>query len=151
MIQRAKNLLDTDIAAIVGILDGWSDKLSWDLLLESIELRLHQKYTRQALSKHKRILQAFQRRKVAIAEAGTAPPKKPSSPELEVALQRIARLEAENSRLEMERKNLLEQFALWAYNAHSNGLGIEILNKALPVPNREQTKRKLRAVRRETP
>lgn len=150
MSQRARNLRDTDVAAIVGILDSWNGKLSWELLLAAIEFRMHQRYTRQALSKHSRILQAFQLRKAGIAESGRAIPKSPSSPELEAALQRIARLESENLRLEAERANLLEQFARWTYNAHTRGLGLEVLNKALPEVNRDQTRRTQQSTKRGT-
>jgi hypothetical protein len=52
------------------------------------------------------------------------------------ALQLIARLEAENARLRVENERLLEQFACWAYNAHT-----------LPAVNRDQTVRPLKAVR----
>ncbi len=35
--RRARNLDDQAIERIIGILDGWSGKLSWDLLVDSIE------------------------------------------------------------------------------------------------------------------
>jgi len=38
--SRARNLSDLDIKEIVDILDGWEGKLSWDLLVESINKRL---------------------------------------------------------------------------------------------------------------
>ena len=35
--RRARNLDDHAIEHIVCVLDGWSGKLSWDLLIEAIE------------------------------------------------------------------------------------------------------------------
>lgn len=147
MTKRAKNLSDTDVTTIIAILDGWSDKLTWELLLTAIEVRLHQKYTRQALSKHERVLHAFQLRKTNVTESGSTARRVASSPELELALQRITRLESENARLEVERANFLEQFARWAYHAHSRGLSIEMLSAPLPSVNRDQTKKTLRSIK----
>ena len=48
---RAKNLSDDAIGLIVGMLDGWSGKLTWDLFIDVIERRLRVRYTRQALDK----------------------------------------------------------------------------------------------------
>lgn len=59
-------------------------------------------------------------------------------PDLRIAKEAIARLEAENSRLKMENDRLLEQFARWAYNAYSKGVPEEVLNRPLPpteMPN----------------
>ena len=61
--RRSKNLGDAEIQQIVEILDGWSGKLTWDLLIDAIELRLCYRYTRQALHKHERIRQAFELKK----------------------------------------------------------------------------------------
>jgi len=57
--------------------------------------------------------------------------------ELQVALDRIARLEAENLRLAAENNALIEQFAVWGYNAHTRNLTEEFLNKPLPGVDRE--------------
>jgi len=138
---RAKNISDDDIAEIVAILDGWSGKLSWDLLIAAIERRNGNRYARQSLDKHVRIKDAFVQRKKALAgtdgEARTV-----SSPELQAALDRIQRLVAENDRLTHENNSLLEQFVRWAYNASHFGVGQEKLNKALPSVSRGQTKTK---------
>lgn len=60
-------------------------------------------------------------RKKALAEAG-AKGAKVKIPELQAALERIARLEGENARLEAENQQLLGQFVRWAYYAHTRGL-----------------------------
>lgn len=137
--KRSKNLGDAEIKQIVEILDGWSEKLTWKLLIDAIELRMYNCYTRQALYKHERIRHAFEIRKKELSERGGGV-RKVESPQLQIALDRIARLETENTRLESENNQLLEQFARWAYNAHTRGLDHAFLNRALPPVNRGQTK-----------
>lgn len=133
--RRAKNLDDASIKQIVEILDGWAEKLTWELLIDAIELRMHNRYTRQTLHKHERIKNAFELRKATLAD-GDGEIRIVRSPELQKALERIARLETENKRLESENQLLLEQFARWAYNAHTRGLDSNFLNKSLPPVNR---------------
>jgi hypothetical protein len=138
--KRSKNLGDAEIKQIVEILDGWSGKLSWELLIDAIELRMFNRYTRQALYKHERIRHAFDLRKKDLSGSG-GEIRKVESPQLQMALDRITKLEAENRRLESENSQLLEQFARWAYNAHTRGLDNNFLNRPLPSVNRGQTNR----------
>lgn len=133
--RRAKNLDDASIKEIVEILDGWSEKLTWDLLIDAINFRTHNKYTRQTLHKHERIRNAFELRKVGLADGG-ATIRNVRSPELQKALERIARLEVETKRIESENIQLLEQFVRWAYNAHTRGLDSNFLNRPLPPVSR---------------
>lgn len=139
---RSKNLGDDEIAAIVAILDGCSGKLTWESLIDAIEQRRMGRYTRQALHKHARIRQAFSLRKQTLAQQPDSAGGPPASPELHAALQRIARLEAENLRHSAENQGLLEQFVCWAYNAHTRGLDEGFLSRPLPPVHRQQTKRK---------
>nr|WP_236080464.1 hypothetical protein [Pseudomonas aeruginosa] len=137
---RGQNITDKLIAEVVALLDGWSSKLTWDLLLDKIEQRLSVRYTRQALHQHERIRLAFVQRKKSLSQANSAGLKSTGHPELDKALERIARLKAENERLESENNALLEQFARWAYNASSRNLSIDFLNQPLPSVDRAQTK-----------
>ena len=137
--KRSKNLGDAEIKQIVEILDGWTGKLTWELLIDAIELRMFNRYTRQSLFKHERIRHAFELRKNEIPLEGETV-SRVESPQLQAALDRIARLETENRRLESENNRLLEQFARWAYNAHIRGLDKDFLNQPLPAVNRGQTK-----------
>jgi len=137
--KRSKNLGDSEIKQIVEILDGWSGKLTWELLIDAIELRIFSRYTRQALYKHERIRHAFELKKNE-PFLGRKNAKQVATPQLQIALDRIARLQSENRRLESENNQLLEQFSRWAYNAHTRGLDYEFLNRPLPSVNRGQTK-----------
>ncbi len=141
--QRAKNLCDADIEAIVGILDGWDGKLTWDLLIEGIESRMRVQYTRQALSQHQRVKLAFQ---LAKERLGGVPRTKERSrtrlneADAQALIERYKRLEAENARLKFENERLLEQFVTWAYNASTRGLDMGFLCQPLPAVERDQTK-----------
>ncbi len=139
-MNRARNLRDEDIAKIVEMLDGWSGKLSWELLIEAVERRMFSRYTRQALFKHGRIKDAFTQRKAALSLAGDRPRRAVKSPELQLALDRIERLSQENERLQAENTRLLEQFVRWAYNAHLRNLDESYLNQPLPGVDRKQTR-----------
>ena len=130
-LRRGRNLSDDNIHTIVEILDGWSDRLSWPLLIDEIEKRLGSRYSRQALHKHDRIHHAFQLRKQT-AHHQPVVKKPPVSPEMQAALGHLARLEAKNERLEAENQCLLEQFAVWAYNARIRGIDETALHRPLP-------------------
>lgn len=138
--QRALNLDDAAVEQIVRILDGWTEKLTWDLLIAAIKKRLNREYTRQALDKHERIKTAFQLTKERL---GAAPkvksPDKLSPAEVQVLSDRVQRLQAENERLKVENVRLLEQFVVWAYNAHLRGLSKEVLSAPLPAVDRDRT------------
>ena len=138
LARRGKNLTDDAIEQIVRLLDGWEGKLTWDALIDAIGTRLHCRYTRQALHKHQRIRAAFALRKESLGGQKETTVWR-GSPQLTDAMVRIARLEAENQRLEAENYRLLEQFVVWAYNAHTRGLDKEFLSQPLPRVNRDQT------------
>lgn len=136
--SRARNLDDDSIEKIVQILDGWTGKLSWELFIVQIEKVTHNLYTRQALDKHARIKDAFTARKVVLGGRDRKQFENKSR-EMQLALQRIARLEAENQRLGNENNTLLNQFVRWAYNAHGRGLDQAFLDTPLPSVNRERS------------
>lgn len=137
IVRRGKNLSDDAIAQIVRILDEWSGKLTWETLIDAIVKRLYYRYTRQALHKHERIRNAYKLKKEVVSKCNSS--KLTNTAEIDQVEARIARLESENQRLETENQRLLEQFVIWAYNAHSRGLTKDFLSQPLPRVSREQT------------
>lgn len=133
--RRSKNLTDARIKEIVNILDSWSGPLTWPFLIKAIEAQTFNRYTRQALFGHERIKNAFDLRKELASNPKLGVPKR--SIELQIALDRITKLKAENQRLESENNKLLEQFSRWAYNSYSRGLDIDFLNQELPLIHRK--------------
>ena len=95
---------------------------------------------------HEQIAQAFRKRKQILKERSGEKDGRHLSPELQALKERLARREAEISRLQSENQRLIEQFVVWSYNAHIHRLTLEDLNRPLPPTNRGQTKATLRAV-----
>lgn len=141
--KRAKNLDDKTVQLLVQMLDGWTGDLSWALFIDAIARKTRCTYTRQALHRHQRILEAFQLRKEYFGkrrEGGQRVPESLSVAEIAALIERCDRLTAENIRLKAENERLLAQFNIWAYNAHTRGLGEEFLNRPLPPIDRDTTK-----------
>jgi polyhydroxyalkanoate synthesis regulator phasin len=128
--KRAPNLTSADIGAIVKIIDGWTGELTWQALIDRIEIVRHACYSRQSLAKHGRIQQAFSNYIEREENKSTR------RPEVDLLKDRISRLEAEISRLEAENNCLLEQFARWAYRASQKNLDLNYLNQPLPKIDR---------------
>lgn len=143
---RARNLSSKDIEQICSIIDGWGGPLTWVLLLEDVERRTGQRYTRQALDRHASIAAAFGLKKRTKAGEGASGRLKSADVALEAALQRIDRLEEQVKRMKAQNTCLLEQFVRWAYNAHTRGIGEDVLNRPLPDRNRSGTKPPVRVV-----
>jgi hypothetical protein len=130
--KRSRNLSDADIKVILGLLDGWRGRLSWSELIIATERRLGCRYTRQALHKHARIQNAFAlQKRTLVDDSGPRPPTT-----IQMLRDRIARLDAENRRVEAENDRLLEQFARWAYNASTRNIEFDDLDRPLPPVQR---------------
>lgn len=143
MIKREKNIDETVIREVLQVLDGWQGKLTWELLIEAIARRTGRFYTRQAFHKHPQIKTAFKACKSHLRRSTPVLNRISKSltiNEITLLMERCARLEAENARLNSENERLLLQFLVWSYNAHVRGLSEEYLNRPLPNINREVTK-----------
>ena len=125
----AKHLSDRDIERIVGLLDGWQDKLSWAILSKACLRVIGTTPAQQTLYRFQRIQEAFKGTKERLK---LAPTEVKTPPSMRVAMQRIARLKIENDRLTRENNCLLEQLVVWQYNAAIRGLSRGDLNRALP-------------------
>jgi hypothetical protein len=135
--QRARNLDDAAISEIVGIVDGCTGPLSWNILIEAIDERTRVRYTRQALNNHERIKLAFSVRRETL-KATRGPMRVDTATPEHAALRQVnARRDAEIDRLKAENARLLEQFVRWSYNANNRGVGEEVLNRPLPAVNRD--------------
>ena len=135
--SRTKNLTEEDIDIAIRLLDGWdiSSKLTWDHLITAIDFKTGKCYTRQALSKHRAIQNAYSATKNRLSKKKLNNGTK-TSLSADMLVERNERLEAENNRLKMENEALLEQFVRWAYNAYQRGLTQDDLNKSLPPIDR---------------
>jgi hypothetical protein len=142
MTQRSKNLSDGDVLIILRMLDGWSEKLSWNMLIDAVEKRLSSRYTRQALNNYPEIKAAFARRKNAFRGQDVKRATSSNlSPEMVVLSQENERLRSENTRLIEENDTLKKKFVLWSYNAYTQKLDEDFLNQPLPRIDREVSKK----------
>jgi hypothetical protein len=140
--RRSRNLDDAAISEIVGIVDGCTGPLSWNILIEAIDELTGVRYTRQALNNHERIKLAFAVRRETLKTTGVPTRIDKASPEHAALLQVNARQEAQIDRLKAENARLLEQFVRWSYNANNRGVGEEVLNRPLPAVNRGSSLRR---------
>ena len=135
--KRGRNLSDQDIETILSILDGWTEPLSWPLLIDAIERRLHNRYTRQTLHKHERIHHAFRLRKDSL-RGMPAPKRLATTVEMQALLEENARLKAENERLKALNNLLNNKFGVWAHNARMAGIDKRALWQPLPPVGRKK-------------
>ena len=144
---RGRVIDDNVIEVIEHILDQWTGKLTWDLLIAAIKASIATKYTRQALSNHERIAKAFSLRKISVAkEQGRSEPK---DARVAALMKTIETLKAENARLENECVGYRAMFIRWTQNALTQkGLTSEMLNKELPPAGRKSTEATIIALSR---
>lgn len=134
----AKHLTAKDIEILVNLIDAWEEKLTWDALCNEGAKLIGSRPTRQTLSAHERIKEAFQGRKAQL-KSGATPTKRPAS--LSIAEKRIRALEGANRRLRNENHQLLEQFQRWQYNAYKRGVSEQALDAPLPRADRDSSER----------
>lgn len=139
---RGKNIDEATEAAIIGILDGWSGKLSWDLLTEAVFAQVGHRYVRQALDANGRISFAYKLHRNRLRAKPEEPPSPDMPPEVRILNESIERLKSENARLSAENHAYVQTFTTWAYNASNRGITEEYLNTPLPKVDKEQTKEK---------
>lgn len=125
-------------------LDRWEGKLTWPRFCERIAKVL----AVASVSKHTMYLypaikERFQQRQRDIREARDSLPKDFT---LDVAIRRVADLEAQVRRLEQTNGLLLDQFRRWQYNAYANNLRMDMLlwDEPLPEVNRSGKTRRQR-------
>ena len=129
-----KRLTDSDIEKAVRLLDGWTDKLTWDRYIAVLETEIGHRYTKPGLRKHVRILNAWEMTRKRLAE-GTRAVGARSNGDAAIAhaRQTIMSLRAENDRIKQENRDLLERFIRWSYNAASRGLKPEDLDREIII------------------
>ena len=133
----AKHLTQTDVEAIISIIYAWKDeKLTWEGICEASESIIGKNPTRQSLNANKLIKEAYSSKKSTIKMSGIIV-SKPSN--LNMASDRIGRLQSEIENLKRKNSALLEQFVIWQYNAYKYGMNEYQLNEPLPRIDRERT------------
>lgn len=135
-------LTESEIERVEGLLVAWAGPLTWDLLVEQVQVILKRPFTRQGLDKQERIRTAYKLAKDRQRKSPAAPTAREMSVELAAALGRIERLEAEVKLLRAQRNAFDERFATWQYNARTRGISEADLNRPLPAVDRNGSKKK---------
>ncbi|MFZ7336594.1 hypothetical protein ACLS0R_10000 [Comamonas jiangduensis] len=144
--KRAPSLSNDDLIKIVEIIDSWKGRLTWELLLDEIEIVVGSRYSRYTFYDYPEIQNAFGFKKNLTKKSETAKgqsksrePSTPKDPRVAAALEQISRGLQKIKRLEHENSLLIEQFVRWAHNAQRKGLSIEDLNQPLSRVERDRS------------
>ncbi|EKN3891602.1 TPA: hypothetical protein ACPZTG_003163 [Yersinia enterocolitica] len=137
----SKKLTKNERTLILNTILGWSEpNITWEDLCEECATFLNSRPSRQTLSYHNEIKEAFKSKKIGIKNNQNFF-KKPSC--LSIASQRIFNLESKIQLLEEENRNLKEQFVVWQYNAFRHNITKQFLEEPLPPIDRGRSDRKL--------
>jgi hypothetical protein len=138
--NRAPDLTNERIATVLEIVENWRGKLTWDLLLESVEKAIGFRYSRFTFAEYPEISNAFSLRKDVLRGTLQHGRSEPKDERVRAALAQAERYKAKAERLAAENQLLTEQFVTWAINAERRGITMDMLNAALPKPERDKTK-----------
>lgn len=138
--RRAPDLTPDIISQVLQLLDGWKNRLSWDLLLKALEQQTGVLYSRFTLYAYSDVARAFKARKEALSNVSPTQPSTPRDERVRAALEQAERAVAKAARLKAENDQLIEQFVTWAINAERKGVTMDMLNAPLPKPNRDRSK-----------
>ena len=132
----AKHLTDSDRAEIINIINGWpaETKLTWQQLINQIDVILGLRPTRQTLDRHADIKHAFR-----VWKKTPAPTPRSQSQSEKILQQRNERLEAANTLLAAQEEILRQTITHWRYNAYRRGITLEMLTEPLPGIDRDRS------------
>lgn len=131
-----KIITKASLPKIMRELDRWEGKLTWPLFCDRVAKVLGiASVSKHTMYLYPAIKEQFQRRQKDLREGRDALPRDFT---LDVAIRRIADLEAQVKRLEATNNLLLDQFRRWQYNAYANNVRMDLLawDKPLPEVNR---------------
>jgi len=140
--KRAPDLTAERITVVLETLDGWKGKLTWELLLDAVQVSTGHRYSRFTFAEYPEIANAFSFKKDRLR--GTLPRERgePRDERVRAALAQVERYKAKADRLDGENQLLLEQFVTWATNAERKGVTLDMLDAPLPKPDRDRSKGK---------
>jgi len=126
----SKHLSNRELNKIVKIISIWNGKLTWEELCKAVATEIGRTVTRQSLSSHEMITDAYRLKKALVKEKRT-PLRKPAN--LNVAAQRILSLETQLEIIKKQNNRYKEQFTRWQYNSYKYGVNESQLNESLSV------------------
>jgi len=137
--DRSPKLTSERIQVVLDALDGWNGKLTWELLIKSVQEATGITYSRFTFAEYPAITNAFTLRKAALRGTADRPARTSKDLHIRAAMAQVERYKAKAERLEAENQLLLEQFVTWAHNAERKGVTMDMLNAPLVKPQRDRT------------
>lgn len=133
----AKHITSYDEKRIANVINTWNkdEKLTWEALCDKLVKIIGKKPSRQSLSSHIKVADCFNSKK-KVLKAGMIETYAVKPANLQIACERIKRLETENEALIALNNKYLEQFKIWLYNAHSKQITVDELNRPLPIKDK---------------
>lgn len=114
-------------------LDRWDGKLTWPRFCDRIATVLGvESISRHTMYQYPAVVERFQQRQQELRDAANAIPRNFT---LEVAVKRVADLEAQVNRLQETNTLLLDQFRRWQYNVYAQGIRVDALEWDEPLPD----------------
>jgi len=137
-IRANSKISERKALEIIAELERWRDrelgvKLTWERI-ESFS-----GFTRQAMSRHAKIMLAYQDAKRSLAEAGTPSRSRSRGDEREYFDQTVKNLRSEIRRYETLEQRWLQRWQRIAFHCARRGLSIDDLDKPLDALNRKDT------------
>ena len=105
----AKHLNRSEIKEITHMILTWDGKITWSDLCESVYKNLNRTITRQSLSAHDEVVEAY-RKKKNLSNLKKSGLKKPAN--LTIAAQQILNLKAENEMLKKQNNRYKDNLAI---------------------------------------
>lgn len=134
-MTTSPRLSQDDIETAVRLLEGWTDKLTWDRYLAVLATEIGHLYSKVAMHKQPRIIDAWEHAKTrieqSIREVGA---KSNGSAAVAAAIGQRNQYKERADRLQRENEVLLERFQRWSFNAYKKGMTEEELDRPLPTP-----------------
>ena len=137
---RAPDLTPDHLGLVLETLDGWKEKLTWELLVDAMEKATGNRYSRFTYARYPEIANAYALKKESLRDALPRSAGEPRDARVRAALDRAERARARADRLQAENMLLTEQFVTWAINAERRGVTIDMLSAPLPKPERDRSK-----------
>lgn len=138
--SRAPDLTEKRIASVLDILDAWKGKLTWELIIDAVEVETGYRYSRFTFAEYPQIANAFAFKKEILRGTLTRSRGDVKDERVRAAIAQAERYKTKSARLETENELLLEQFVTWAINAERKGVTQDMLNAPLPKPPRDRSK-----------
>ncbi|GLI97111.1 hypothetical protein [Sphingobium sp. BS19] len=135
----APHLSPDDLDLAVGLLKGWSTKLTWDLFLRTLAMELGHGhvYSKVAMLNHEKIKTAWQQAKDRIASEAKEVGERGHGTTVVATLRRMLDEAKADLKAESAKNNeLIEQFKRWQYNAERHGMKYSQLDAKLEKPAR---------------